>query len=139
MKVEWKARSEPLEVVAVAATGEAARELARRLLERSDDELKRLRGVAWPDGLALEGTFDELPWANGALYFGRVGPWVLPSNLEPDVPLELWTSALRRSLGDELTTPMLVLPGDQVVVSLAQARAVERAKLEAWLAPRTQL
>lgn len=133
MNTSWKARVEPLEVVAVAAMGGVARELARRLLKRDEDELRRLRGVTWPDGLALEGAFNELPWADGAMYFGRVGGFLLPSNLEPDVPFELWTRALRQSLGDKLAPPMLVLPGVHVVVSLAEARAVKRAKLEAWL------
>lgn len=133
MKIRWNARLEPLEPVAVAATGEAARQLARSLLSRTDEELKRLRGVSWLNGIAVEGAFAELPWADGALYLGRderAPRFLWPSNLEPDgAPLELVARALERGLA----LPVLVLPGVQTLVSLAEARALEREKLEQML------
>lgn len=136
IEVVWRARTSPLEAVAVAATGKAARDLATRLLSRNDDELKGVRGVSWNDGLAFEGAPDNLPWADGALYLGRDGrapKLLLPCALEPDVPLDSWTRAFERGLEREIAAPILVMPGVQIVVSLAEARSVERAKLEAWL------
>jgi len=134
--VLWRARTEPLEPVAVAATGSAAHELARRMLNRSDEELKRVRGVSWPDGLAFEGALNDLPWADGALFLGhdrRAPKLLLPCAIEPNVPLDLWARAFERGLEREMSAPILVMPSVQVVVSMAEARGVERAKLEAWL------
>jgi len=133
MKTLWVPRAAPLEVVALGARGEAARVVASRLLERPDDELKRLRGVTWRDGLALEGEFALLPWADGAQYFGRVGGFLLPSNLEPNVPLAIYLRALPRAFPRSVLPPILVWPEPQTVVSLALARPIERAKLEAWM------
>ena len=102
IEVNWRARAIPLEAVAVAATGVAARELGKRLLERSDDELKLVRGVSWNDGIALEGALEHLPWADGALYVGRdkaAPKLLLPCALEPDLPLDLWVRAFERGLG----------------------------------------
>ncbi len=137
IEVKWRARNVPLEPVAVAATGSAARELAHRLLERSDDDLKLLRGVSWKDGLAVEGAFNELPWADGALFLGRdarAPKLLLPCALEPDVPLDLWARAFERGLEREMAAPIAVMPFVEIVVSLAEARSVERAKLRVWLA-----
>lgn len=134
--VAWKARTEPLEPVAVAATGSAAQVLAQRLLERSDDELKRLRGVSWTHGLAIEGAENDLPWADGALYVGRderAPKLLLPCALEPDAPLDLWARAFERGLERELAAPIVVLPNVHTAISLAGARGVERAKLQEWL------
>ena len=142
MRVVWRARQTPLEPLAVAATGGAARTVASRLLERTDDELARLRGLSWANGLALEGPADALPWADGAAYFGRdprAPKLLLPCALEPDAPLELWARALERALPRELAAPTLVLPDGQIAVSLAGARGVERVKVEEWLRSLEQL
>ncbi len=135
--IRWKARTEPLQPVAVVATNEAARVLAKRLLQRSDEDLQQLRGVSWNEGLAIEGAFSLLPWADGALYVGRdacAPKLLLPCALEPDnAPLDLWARAFERSLEREIEAPIVVLPDVQIAVSLAGARGVERAKLEEWL------
>lgn len=132
MRTQWRPRAVPLEVVALGATGDAARLVARRLLERPDEELARLRGVTWANGLAIEGEFALLPWADGALYFGRVGGFLLPSNLEPTVPVDIWLRALGRALPRSVAPPVLVWPATHAVVSLAEARPIERARLEMW-------
>ena len=134
--VVWRPRAEPLAALAVAATGSVARALARRVLERSDEELARLRGVTWADGLALQGEAGELSWADGAGFFGRDGrapKFLWPCVLEPDAPLELFALALERAFEREIAPPILVLPNEHIAVSLASARPVERAILEAWL------
>ncbi|RYX80960.1 hypothetical protein EON83_26145 [bacterium] len=136
VEVRWRARVEPLEPTAVAATGDAARALAKRLLELSDDELKRLRGVSWEDGLALEGESAALPWVDGAFYLGhdaQAPRLLLPCALEPDAPLDLWARAFERQLKDELVSPLVVLPNQSLAVSLAGARAIERSVVESWL------
>lgn len=136
MKTLWKARFEPLEAVAVAATGGAARTLAQAVLARNDEELKLLRGVCWAGGVAFEGAFADLPWADGAVYLGRdarAPKFLWPSNVEPDAPLDLWVRALERGLAEEVAPPVLLLPDVQLLVSLAEARAVDRTRLEAWL------
>jgi len=132
VKMGWRPRAVPLEVVALAATGDAARVVAHRLLRRPDEELARLRGITWKNGLAIEGEFALLPWADGALYFGRVGSFLLPSNSEPNIPIDIWLRALQRALPRSIAAPILVWPATQAVVSLAEARPIERARLEMW-------
>ncbi|BCM92506.1 hypothetical protein IAD21_04386 [Abditibacteriota bacterium] len=136
VEVRWRPRAEPLEPVAVVATGSAARALAKRLLELPDDELKRLRGVSWNEGLALEGESQNLPWADGASYLGhdaRAPKLLLPCALEPDAPLDLWARAFERQLKRELVAPLAILPQNNLAISLAGGRSLERAKLEVWL------
>ena len=136
METHWRPRFEPLTPLAVAATGVAARALSKHLLERSNDELNRLRGVSWNEGLILEGDAGILPWVDGAFYLGHdpLAPkLLLPCALEPSVPLDLWAKAFERQLQRELAAPIAVLLEGHLAISLAGARSVERAKLEAWL------
>jgi hypothetical protein len=124
--VSWTPRQEPLAPRAVAAWGPAARALARRALGR------RLDGVAGDDLLVLLGEADALPWADGAVYLGRderAPSLLLPTALEPDVPVELFERAL---LARHPETPLAVF--DRWIVPVGAARPVERDRLAAWLA-----
>jgi hypothetical protein len=133
--VEWRPRPEPLEPVAVAARGEAARAVARRLLARPDEALGKVAGVAGDGVLVLIGEAAALPWADGVVYLGRdpAAPGLLlPTALTPSVPLSLLERALLERAGAG-GAPLAVLPGFGRLVSLAAARPVARAPLVAWL------
>lgn len=139
-EVSWRARETPLEPVAVIASGNVALALARRLLELSDEELKRFRGVSWEGGLAIEGDAVVLPWTDGVVYLGhdaRAPRLLLPCALEPDAPLDLWARAFERQLAGDWAAPLMVLPQDKIAVSLGNARSLDRHKLEAWLSMST--
>jgi hypothetical protein len=62
---------------------------------------------------------------------------LLPSALEPGVPLPLFEGALRRHLTNTLQSatapPLLIWPGEALVVSLAAARPLDRKRAEEWL------
>ena len=136
VEVRWRARETPLEPVAVGATENAAIALARRLLEVSDEELKGLRGVSWTGGIAIEGDSGGLPWADGVFYLGhdaRAPRLLLPCALEPDAPLDLWARAFERQLDGDWVAPLAVMPEGNIAVSLGNARALDRGKLEGWL------
>jgi hypothetical protein len=131
----WQPRSIPLTPAAVGAEGDVARLLARRLLIRDDEALAQLSGVAGPELILLLGPEVILPWVDGAFYLGRdVGAptLLLPTTLEPSVPLLLLERALRRQT-PELSPPLAVLPAARQVVSLAAARTVVRETLTRWL------
>lgn len=147
ISVAWHPRPSPLEACAVAASGEAARTLALRCLARDEEQLATLRGVSvGRDGLILLGDFGVLPWADGALYLGRdaqAPSLLLPTMLQPDASLTLFESALLHQLqkaaqsheANALTPPLAVWPSQGTVVSLSQARPLDRVRLQMWLDP----
>jgi len=135
LPLRWRVREPPLEPLAAAATGDAARALARRLLAMPDERLSALRGVAGAGVLLVMGAADALPWVDGAQYLGRdpeAPGLLLPTALSPAVPLPLVERAVmfrRRSS----PMPMAVLLEPPLLVPLEDARPVERAAVQQWL------
>ncbi|HLL85062.1 MAG TPA: hypothetical protein VK420_20505 [Longimicrobium sp.] len=130
----WGPREPPLRPAGVVARGMVARALARRLLAREDAELGRLHGAGGPGVLVLLGDADALPWEDGVTYLGRdadAPALLLPSNRAPDVPVALLERALLARARAE--GPLAVLLDPPGLVPLGGARAVVRARLEAWL------
>lgn len=129
-------RGEPLDPVCAIALGAPAVALARRLLALEDARLATMRGVASTSAarglLAIMG--DDLPWVDGITYLGRdpAAPrLLLPTTLATDLPVALVERALLRA---HPGAPLAVLLHEGVVVPLADALPIERAKLERWLA-----
>ena len=139
ISVVWQTRDDALQPLAVGAFGGAARVLVRRCLARDDEVLALLRGVAVEKGgVIFSGDAEQLPWADGARYFGRddaAPSLLLPTTLQPDVPLSLFESALHRQVGVSSASapPLLVWPEQKLVASLCDARPVVRARLLEWL------
>jgi hypothetical protein len=102
----WLPRRRPLPAEAAIACGRLSAALGRRLLE--DARASRFRAAAAGGCLLIAGS--DLPWMDGIVYLGvdRGAPslW-LPTQLQPDFPLDLLEAAIRR-LGQPL--PCVVLP-----------------------------
>jgi hypothetical protein len=132
LAIAWRPRARPLEPAAVVAEGAAAEALARACLARGAGGA--LRGACAPGLLALAGPAGELPWADGAAYFG-VDPaapaLLLPTHSAPNVPAALLERAVLRRGADP---PVLVVPRPPRLVSLAPARPLAAERLRAWLA-----
>ena len=135
--IAWRPRSAPLEPVGMAARGEAARALARRLLARSDEDLARLTGVAGQDLVVVLGDSSLLPWVEGAAYLGRdarAPSLLLPTNREPTVPLPLVERALILRAGHQKAEPPLaVLLDPPLLASVLEARPLVRRRLQLLL------
>jgi hypothetical protein len=135
--IAWRPRSAPLEPVGMAARGEAARALARRLLARSDEDLARLTGVAGQDLILLLGDSALLPWVEGAAYLGRdarAPSLLLPTNREPTVPLPLVERALVARAGhSKAEPPLAVLLDPPLLASVLEARPLVRRRLHLLL------
>ena len=133
--ITWRIRDLPMEPIGVAASGVAARTVARQLLDASDERLIALTGVAGDGYLILLGPMAELPWADGVTYLGRdsSAPALLtPTTRSPSIPLALLAGALTlRHPG--VKPPMALLPDWPALVSLESARAVARETLARWL------
>lgn len=135
IRVGWRVRESPLEPAAVAATGDAASGLARRLLELSDEDLRRLRGVGGPDLIVVLGAAEALPWSPGVRYLGAVEgkhPLYLPTTYEPDVPLELFEAAVKRQF-PTAHYPLAILPDPGIVASTSESRPMCRETLRRWI------
>ncbi len=132
--VSWQPRTAPLDPVAVAARGRAARALARRLLLCDDDALARLHGTAAPDLLVVLGDAADLPWVDGAVYLGKdaaAPALLLPTTREPSVPLPLLERAFARA--GVAAPPLAVLLDPPLLASTESARPILRSTLEGWL------
>src|SRR5207248_11049501 len=117
----------------VAAAGPAAAALARSALSRDDAALEGLQGVGGRGILVLLGEAGALPWADGAIYFGReadAGGLLLPATRAPDVPLPLLARAPRARF-PQLSPPLVILPSTRQVVSASGARTLARGVLAA--------
>jgi hypothetical protein len=130
----------PLDPVGVAARGEAARALAKRLLarwDRDEDALSRLSGVAGPGLIILVGDAQALPWVEGAAYLGRdahAPSLLLPTNREPTLPLPLLERALLiRATRLHTEPPLAVLLDPPLLASTLEARPLIRSQIQAWL------
>ena len=136
LPIQWLPRPEPLRPTALAAQGQAALVLARRLLRDLDrEEPLGLSGTASADLLILLGEAESLPWVDGVQYLGRdpdAPSLLLPTTLAPSVaPSLLERAFLRRFPG--LAPPLAVLPSLACVASAAEARPLDRERLRAWL------
>ncbi len=140
--IGWRARTTVLEPRAVAAVGSVARALIAQL---ASAPRAGLTGVASRDVAVILGERAQLPWLDGVEYLGldpRAPRLLLPTTDEPvlragslDVPAPLDVLEQRLASGD-VAPPIAVLRG-RVLVSLADARALDPAVLRAWLAEAT--
>ncbi len=144
----WRIREEPLEATAAAALGPAVRGFVTRLLAREDEALARLRGVVANRGTAVVvlGETRELPWFDGVRYLGRdarAPSLLVPTLLEPDVPIELVERALLRRTRDAApaslrsreranerpASPLAVFPDVPSIVPCGPALPIVRRRL----------
>jgi hypothetical protein len=123
---------------AVVGFGDVAKGLARKLLTSDDAKWPSLKGVATSHGIVLVGEAESLPWVDGVSYLGsdeRAPHLLLPTNREPNVPLDLLQQALvERS---PFPPPLALIETPNIVVSLAQARELSRDLLRSWLSSAT--
>jgi hypothetical protein len=116
------------------ASGETAKELARKLLASDHTKWPNLRGVATSDAIVLLGEAESLPWVDGVSYLGsddRAPHLLLPTNREPNVPADLLQQALVEQ--SPFPPPLAIIETRNTVVSLSQARELSRDALRSWL------
>jgi hypothetical protein len=133
--IAFAPRADSLDPAAVIAAGSVAQALAGRLLRLSDTELAALRGVAGDGLIALLGPSASLPWVDGVVYLGRDADaprLLLPTTLRPTVALDIFERAIARRAGKR-ASPWAVIVSPPLVISLADALAVERAHVLRWL------
>jgi hypothetical protein len=131
LEVKWTRREPPLAPAAVTARGAVARVLAARLARLDDERLARLFGVAAEDLLVIAG--EDLPWVDGVSYVGvdaDAPRLMMPTTRAPNMHAALVEAALVARAG---VAPPLVVLEDFTIVSFADARAVQRARLERWI------
>ncbi len=134
--IRWTQRETALAPVGVAAVGDRARALARRLLRGDNaEQIEGLRSAGTEDALVFLGEASNLPWVDGVIYLGRDPKarfLLIPSNMVPSVPVD----ALERALAGRFTDvrpPIVVLPAHGRVFSAAGALPLAKAHLTRWL------
>jgi hypothetical protein len=135
VEISFVLRADSLDPVSVVGIGPVARMLAGRLLLLRDEELAALRGVAGDNVIALLGEPASLPWVDGVAYLGRDADaprLLLPTALRPAVASEIFERAIARRAGGR-GSPWAVLASPPLVISLAEARPVERTHVRQWL------
>ena len=105
-KIQWHPRGEPRVPAAVAASGTVAKDLARKLLA-SDQTMSYL------------GSDERAPHL------------FLPTNRDPNVPLDLLQQALIEQC--PFQPPLAFVETRNTVISLSQARELSRDVLRSWL------
>ncbi len=133
--IAFSPRSDILDPLAVVGLGPVARALAERLLRLTDDQLLGLRGLVGNDLLLVLGRTESLPWVDGVEYLGRdpVAPRLLiPAMLRPVVATDVFERAIARH-ASTLASPWAVLVSPALLISVAEARPIERGHLETWL------
>ena len=136
-EISWTPRQIPLLPVAVAARGDAALRLARRLLLLDDESLTRLKGVAGDELIVIKGAEQDLPWVEGVQYLGidsEAPALLLPTNYEASWPQPLLARAL--AVRAEESGQIAVLPQPALLVPMKSARPVSRQRLTEWIGVR---
>jgi len=132
-RLAWTPRRAPLSPRAVAATGEAARALGRRVAALDDAALAGLGAVAGDHLLVVVGAAAALPWVEDVTYLGcdpDAPDLLLPTAFAPSLPAPVLQHALRARLRTA-AAPLAVLGA--VVVPCGGARAIDRGRLAAWV------
>ena len=137
-KIKWHFREQPRIPAAVVGFGDVAKDLARKLLASDQAKWPSLKGVAAADGIILLGEAASLPWVDGVSYLGsdeRAPHLLLPTNREPNVPLDL----LQQALIERSSFPptLALIETRNTVVSLALARELSRDVLRSRLSSAT--
>lgn len=123
IEINWRPRADSLQPLAAIAFGEAVAGLRARLLKLDDDGLRKLQGVFGDAVLFVAG--ENLPWSDGVVYLGkddRAPSIFLPTNLAPDVPVEVFAAAVARRFGEHL--PVAIV--GKTVVAVGAMRPVSR-------------
>ena len=122
----------PLAPEFVIARGAAGRVLAQGLLG-NPARLATLRGLISGDVLAVTG--DDLPWVDGAEYFGRDGSasWLLVSTRVASPVPTSWLERRYRAALPQLDWPCLLV--GEALLPVGRAAALHPPLLVAWLAP----
>ena len=131
-RLEFTPRAAPLSPCAVAAVGDPARELGRRLAALADAALAELTAIAGDELLVVLGEAAALPWVDGAIYLGRdeeAPALLLPCALAPTVPPAALAAAIRARVAPP---PIAVVPAPRRLIPCGDARRIERARLAAW-------
>ncbi|MFZ5443591.1 MAG: hypothetical protein ACOZQL_26530 [Myxococcota bacterium] len=120
----------PLAPEYLVARGPVARALATRLLA-DPPRLTTLRGVVSDDLLALTG--EELPWADGAEYFGRDGAasWLLVPTVRTSRVPTSWLERRYRAASPALDWPCLLLD-DTTLLPAGRAASFDPVLLARW-------
>lgn len=130
--LHWSPRWPPLAAEYVVARGAAARALAAVLLA-APERLARLRGVVAGDVLALTG--EDLPWVDGAEYFGRDGAaaWLLmPTQWATSVPTS-WLERRYRAVRVDWPCLLLRDGATQLLLPVGLAAAIDARRLADWM------
>jgi hypothetical protein len=105
----------------------------------TDGRLLELKGVAGPGVIIVLGEETLLPWVPGICYLGKdteAAALLLPTNLEPSVPVPLLERAILAGASTRKQInllPLAVLPDPPAIAAAGPARPVARELLEAWL------
>lgn len=134
LQITWHFREEPRVAVAVVASGETAKELAKKLLASDHTQWTSWKAVATSNTIVLLGEAESLPWVDGVSYLGsddRAPHLLLPTNCEPSVPSDLLQQALIEQ--SPFPPPLAFIKTRNIVVSLSQAIELSREVLKSWL------
>lgn len=132
--IKWHFREAPRPPAAVVAAGNVTREFAKRILASDDLSIALWKGVATSDAIVLLGEAESLPWVDGVSYLGsdeRAPHLLLPTNRDPNVPLDLLQQALIERC--PFPPPLAVIASRNAVISLSEARGLSREVLTSWL------
>lgn len=134
ISLTWTPRDVPLAARAVAAVGEVARALGRRLALLDDVSLGALAALASSEVLVVVGDESELPWIDGVTYLGRdesAPDLLLPTAMAPSVPPAILETAIKARCAG--AAPVAVLWSPPLIVPCGEARSIDRARLMSWL------
>ena len=125
------ARWPPLAPEFVVARGAAGRALALSLLA-DPARLAAVRGLVSGDLIAVTGV--ELPWVDGAEYFGRDGgaAWLLVSTCRASGVPTSWLERRYRAALPQVDWPCILLQPDGVLLPVGRAASLDGAALRAW-------
>ncbi len=104
LEIHWKNRLDSLQPSALVVFGISMIYLKDRLLLFDDEKLSSLQGVFAGDLLFITGKSENLPWIDGGIYLGKDqdAPSIfLPTNLRPDIPIDLFEKALLRKFAGQ--------------------------------------
>ncbi len=133
LTIKWVSRDIPLSAVAVVTKNKTSVLLLNRLLSRSSDMPSGLKGCYTGNYVIITGDEKDLPWVNGAAYYGSdpdAPSLLLPTHSKPSVHAGLVERAFSARIK---SGQYLLIPEDRLIIPLHKALPLSKETMQEWI------
>lgn len=130
---DWVSREMPLTSTAVVTKGKSSVSLIKKMVSRPLNRHSHLKGCYTGSYVILTGNEMDLPWVDGASYYGSdpdAPSLLLPTHSRPSIHAGLIEKAFSSHMD---SGPYILIPEDKIIISVAHALPLSKKAMQAWI------